>query len=271
MGIAFFKVEVIVNYFQSPKSQADRLFSNYKSGKAEIQGEHIMKLFSLKKTVIGSVLGSFLLVGAVVHTSAQSNDQYRQWQEAQRRAQQQYQQYLRTRDRGDYRDWQRAQQRAREEYAQYRRSGGYSNGRYNNRYNNGYRNNGYYNNGYNNNGESRGYRVYRNGSYYETDSRGAELLRQAVNSGYQQGFRHGQLDARYGRNGNYYGNNVYRSGTYGYQSYVDRSQYQYYFQQGFQRGYEDGFNNQYRYGTRTNSGASILGTILNGILNLSQY
>jgi hypothetical protein len=66
----------------------------------------------------------------------------------------------------------------------------------------GYNNNNY---GYNRNGNSRYYRVYRNGSYYQTDNRGAELLRQAVNSGYQQGFQQGQLDARYGRNGSYYG------------------------------------------------------------------
>ena len=38
------------------------------------------------------------------------------------------------------------------------------------------------------------YRVYRNGSYYQTDSRGAELLRQAVNRGYQQGFNAGKGD-----------------------------------------------------------------------------
>ena len=78
------------------------------------------------------------------------------------------------------------------------------------------------------------------------------------------------MDARYRRNGSYYGNDVYRSGVYGYQSYVDRSQYQYYFQQGFQRGYEDGFNNQYRYGSRSSNGINILGNILNGILNLTQ-
>ena len=141
---------------------------------------------------------------------------------------------------------------AQQEYAEYRRTAGSYN-RYTNRA-----------------GGSRYYRVYRNGSYYQTDNRGAELLRQAVNSGYQQGYRQGQLDARYNRGSNYYGNNMYRTGTYGYQSYVARDQYQYYFQQGFQRGYEDGFNNQYRYGYRTNSGLNILGNILNGILNMSQ-
>jgi len=212
-----------------------------------------MKLFSLKNTVIGSILGSFLFLGAVGAANAQNyNEEYREWQAAQRRAQEEYQDYLRSRSRSDYRQWRDAQRRAQQEYAEYRSTAGYNN-RYTNR-----------------RGGSRYYRVYRNGSYYETDNRGAELLRQAVNSGYRQGFQQGQLDARYGRTGSYYGNNVYRSGTYGYQSYVERSQYQYYFQQGFQRGYEDGFNNQYRYGYRSNSGLNILGNILNGILNITQ-
>ena len=212
-----------------------------------------MKLLNLKRTVIGSIVGLFLLLGAAGTASAQNyNEEYREWQEAQRRAQEEYRDYLRTRNRSDYRDWQQAQRRAQREYAEYRRTAGYNN-RYTNRA-----------------GGSRYYRVYRNGRYYQTDARGAELLRQAVNSGYQQGFQQGQLDARYGRRANYYGNNVYRSGTFGYQTYVDRSQYQYYFQQGFQRGYEDGFNNQYRYGYRSNNGINILGTILNGILNLTQ-
>src|SRR5688572_9098462 len=141
---------------------------------------------------------------------------------------------------------------AQREYAEYRRIEGFNNRFVNRR------------------GGTRGFRIFRNGSYFETDSRGAELLRQAVNNGYRQGFQQGQVDARYGRGSNYFGNTMYRSGTFGYQSYVDRSQYQYYFQQGFQRGYEDGFNNQYRYGYRTNSGLNILGTILNGILQISQ-
>ncbi len=212
-----------------------------------------MKLFSLRNTVIGSILGSFLLLGAVGTASAQNyNEEYREWQEAQRRAQEEYRDYQRSRSRADYRDWQQAQRQAQREYAEYRRTAG--------------RNNRMVNRA----GGSRFYRVYRNGSYYQTDSRGAELLRQAVNSGYQQGYRQGQLDAQYGRRTGYYNNNVYRSGVFGYQTYVDRSQYQYYFQQGFQRGYEDGFNNQFRYGYRTNNGLNILGTILNGILNITQ-
>ncbi|HEX6126969.1 MAG TPA: hypothetical protein VFZ23_16470 [Pyrinomonadaceae bacterium] len=212
-----------------------------------------MKLFSLKNTLVGSIVSCFVFLGAVGLASAQNyNEEYREWQEAQRRAQEEYRDYLRTRSRSDYRDWQQAQRHAQREYAEYRRTAGRYN-RYTNRA-----------------GGSRWYRVYRDGRYYQVDNRGAELLRQAVNRGYQQGFRQGQLDARYGRRSGYYGNNIYQMGTYGYQTYVDRSQYQYYFQQGFQRGYEDGFNNQYRYGYRSNNGLNILGTILNGILNISQ-
>jgi hypothetical protein len=167
-----------------------------------------MKLFNIRNFVIGAVF----FAGITGVASAQNyNDEYREWQEAQRRAQEEYRDYQRTRSRADYRDWQQAQRRAQQEYSEYRRMSGYNN-RYTNRA-----------------GGSRYYRVYRNGGYYQTDYRGAELLRQAVNSGYQQGYNQGRNDARYGRGSNYYGNNIYRSGTFGYQSYVVRDQYQYYF------------------------------------------
>jgi flagellar biosynthesis/type III secretory pathway protein FliH len=119
--------------------------------------------------------------------------------------------------------------------------------------------------------QARRYRVYRNGSYYQTDSRGAELLRQAVNRGYQQGFRAGQADRNTRRRANYGISSVYRNGNYGYQSYVDSSQYRYYFQQGFERGYQDGYNSRYQYGTNSNGGLNILGSILQGILNIQSF
>ena len=119
--------------------------------------------------------------------------------------------------------------------------------------------------------ENMRYRVYRNGSYYNTDSRGAELLRQAVNNGYQQGFRAGQNDRSGRRRSSYNTSSVYRSGNYGYQSYVDSRQYQYYFQQGFERGYQDGYNSRYQYGSNNSGGLNILGSILQGILNIQQY
>ncbi|HEY8560265.1 MAG TPA: hypothetical protein VIL74_07800 [Pyrinomonadaceae bacterium] len=116
------------------------------------------------------------------------------------------------------------------------------------------------------------FRVYRNGSWYQTDRRGADLLRQAVNAGYQQGFQAGQNDRRSRRALNFRNSSVYRSGNYGYQSFVDSRQYQYYFQQGFERGYQDGFNSRFQYGSRSSNGSlNILGSILQGILNIQQF
>lgn len=216
-----------------------------------------MRLVSLRNTIAASAFGLFALVGGAV--AQNQNEEYREWQRAQRQAQEEYRDYRRSGSRSDYRDWQQAQRRARQEYREYQRSNRTT---YNNGNGNGY--------GYGRANRAGGYRVYRDGAYYETNQRGAQLLKQAVNSGYQQGYRQAQLDRRYGRGGNYNGNNVYNTGTYGYQSYVDRNQYQYYFQQGFQRGYEDGYNNQSRYGYRSGSSYNILGTILNGILQISR-
>lgn len=116
------------------------------------------------------------------------------------------------------------------------------------------------------------YRVYRNGSWYNTDHRGADLLRQAVHEGYRQGFAAGRADRnRRIRSMNWGGSSIYRSGTYGWQSYVDRSQYQHYFRQGFERGYQDGFNSRNQYGTYNNGVGNILGSILGSILNIQRY
>ena len=123
----------------------------------------------------------------------------------------------------------------------------------------------------NNNRNNNRYRVNRNGTWYNTDQRGADLLRQAVTAGYQQGFNAGRSDRSSRRNSNWNGNSIYRSGTYGYQSYVDRNTYQYYFQQGFQRGYQDGYNSRYQYGYTSGGSVNILGTILNSLLNIQQY
>ena len=112
--------------------------------------------------------------------------------------------------------------------------------------------------------QRRTYRVY-NG--YQTDDRGVQILRDAVNRGYQQGFYAGQ-NGRRNRNSSYNNLSAYRSGTYGYNSYVNSSTYRYYFQQGFQRGYEDGYNSRYQYGYRSNNGVNILGSILQGLFNL---
>jgi flagellar biosynthesis/type III secretory pathway protein FliH len=115
------------------------------------------------------------------------------------------------------------------------------------------------------------YRINRNGSWYNTDQRGADLLRQAVQEGYRQGLQAGRSDRSRRVGLNWGGSNVYRSGNYGYQSYVDRSQYQYYFRQGFERGYQDGYNSRYQYGSNNNGVGNILGSILGSILNIQRY
>lgn len=123
------------------------------------------------------------------------------------------------------------------------------------------------------------YRVYRNGVYYNTDNRGADMLRQAINEGYRQGFAAGRSDYSGRRNISWTNNNVYRNGTYGYSNGVDRGQYQYYFRQGFQRGYQDGSNSRYQngysgnyeYGYSEGGTLNVLGTILNAVLNIQSY
>jgi flagellar biosynthesis/type III secretory pathway protein FliH len=119
--------------------------------------------------------------------------------------------------------------------------------------------------------QNRRYRVNRSGSWYNVDQRQADLLRQAVNEGYRQGLTAGRQDRNYRRAMNWGMSSTYRNGTYGYQSYVDRSLYQHYFQQGFQKGYQDGYNSTQRYGSYSNGSVSILGSILGSILNLQQF
>jgi flagellar biosynthesis/type III secretory pathway protein FliH len=119
--------------------------------------------------------------------------------------------------------------------------------------------------------ERRMYRLNNQYGYYQTDERGIQILREAVNRGYQQGFYAGQTGRRNGNGYGYNGISSYRNGTYGYNSYVNSQQYRYYFQQGFQRGYEDGYNSRYQYGYRSGNGINILGSILSSILNFSSY
>ena len=205
---------------------------------------------------MGVSLGFVVFAGAAVSASAQNvNRELRQLQAAQRQAAIAYQRYQRTRRTSDYRHWQNAQARLQREQLQYQRAVTLANNR------------GIYNAGYSY-GSPRLYRINRGGRYYNVDQRQVELLRSAVNQGYSQGYRQGQIDRQYRRSYNYGTHSLYRSGSYGWQSYVARDQYQYYFQQGFQRGYEDGFNSSYRYGVRSGNGFNILAGVLNTILQV---
>ncbi len=113
------------------------------------------------------------------------------------------------------------------------------------------------------------YRYNRGGSYYQTNQYGADLLRQAVNYGYQEGFRAGRADRQDRWRSNYQDSYAYQDANFGYSGrYVQQDEYNYYFREGCRRGYEDGFNSRYQYGRYSNGRYSILGAVLSGILNL---
>jgi hypothetical protein len=114
------------------------------------------------------------------------------------------------------------------------------------------------------------YRYAYSGTTRETNQYGADVLRQAVNYGYQEGVRFGQADRQDGLAANYRSSFAYQDANYGYSgNYVDQADYNYYFRQGFQRGYSDGYNSQSQYGTGLNGSSSILSTLLSSILGFT--
>jgi hypothetical protein len=113
------------------------------------------------------------------------------------------------------------------------------------------------------------YRYSRSGRYYETNQYGANLLKQAVTYGYEQGFRAGQADREDGWGYNYQDTYAYQDANYGYNGfYVDQNDYNYYYREGFSRGYDDGYNNRYQYGSYSNGNYSVQGAVMSQILNL---
>ena len=116
------------------------------------------------------------------------------------------------------------------------------------------------------------FRYMRGGSYYETNQYGANLLRQAVNYGYEQGFRAGQADRQDRWNSSYQDSYGYQDANYGYSGYyVDQNEYNHYFREGFRRGYEDGYDSRHQYGSYSNGRYSILGSVLSLVLNLESF
>ncbi len=114
------------------------------------------------------------------------------------------------------------------------------------------------------------YRYNRGGIYYETNQFGVNLLRQAVNYGYTEGFNAGRANRMDHWRFSYQDSYAYQDASYGYIGYyVDQDAYNYYFREGFRRGYEDGFNSRYRYGRYDNGTYRILDGVLGGILILS--
>jgi hypothetical protein len=113
------------------------------------------------------------------------------------------------------------------------------------------------------------YRYSRGGSYYETNRYGAQMLQQAVNQGYEEGYRAGLADREDGWGFDPQNAIGYEDASYGYNGYyVDLNEYRHYFREGFRRGYEDGYHSRSQYGRYSNGSGSILGAILETILNL---
>ncbi len=111
-------------------------------------------------------------------------------------------------------------------------------------------------------------RYRRGGSYYETNQYGVSLLQQAVNYGYDEGFRTGRADRLDRWRSSYADSYAYNDANYGYEGYyVDQDEYNYYFREGFRRGYDDGFAGRYHYGRYANGKYTILGAILGQILD----
>ncbi|HEY4132832.1 MAG TPA: hypothetical protein VGM50_19620 [Gemmatimonadaceae bacterium] len=114
------------------------------------------------------------------------------------------------------------------------------------------------------------YRYKINNAYRETTQYGADALRAAVRNGYQEGYQAGIADHHDGWRSDYANAYAYRDATWGFNgSYIDQSDYSYYFRQGFQRGYADGYANSTRYGSYNNGTASILDNVLSSILGLA--
>jgi hypothetical protein len=116
------------------------------------------------------------------------------------------------------------------------------------------------------------YRYYRGGRYYEVNQYAADMLRQAVNFGYQEGFRAGQSDREDRWQTDYQDTFAYQDATYGYSGYyVDLNDYRYYFREGFRRGYEDGYYGRYQYGSYSGGVLNLLDSVLRGVLDLRPY
>jgi hypothetical protein len=112
------------------------------------------------------------------------------------------------------------------------------------------------------------YGYNRGGRHYEINQYGADLLRQAVNFGYEEGFRAGQADREDHWRFSYEDSYAYQDANYGYNGYyVDRDDYNYYFREGFRRGYDDGFYSRSQYGRYTDRSYTINDSVLTVVLN----
>jgi flagellar biosynthesis/type III secretory pathway protein FliH len=80
-------------------------------------------------------------------------------------------------------------------------------------------------------------------------------LEQALQAGYNEGFRAGRADREDRWRYDYRGAFAYQDANYGYDGrYIQQDEYNHYFREGFQRGYEDGYYGRQKYGRKNDSG-----------------
>jgi hypothetical protein len=104
------------------------------------------------------------------------------------------------------------------------------------------------------------YRYQRNGRYYQTNQYGMKKLEQALQTGYDQGYKAGRADREDRWRHDYRSAFAYRDANYGYDGrYIDQDEYNHYFREGFQRGYDDGYYDRQQYGRKKDDGNIIEG------------
>jgi hypothetical protein len=112
------------------------------------------------------------------------------------------------------------------------------------------------------------YRYLRGGIYYQTNDYGANVLRQAVNYGYEEGYGAGRADRQDRWAFNYRTSYAYLDANYGYSGfYIERADYNYYFRQGFSRGYQDGYYGRYQYGVYATGRYTVRTPVLSVIIS----
>jgi hypothetical protein len=113
------------------------------------------------------------------------------------------------------------------------------------------------------------FRYSRGRQSYETNQYGVDLLKQAVNYGYEQGYRTGEADRMDHAASDFEGSFAYQDANYGYAGfYVDRDDYNFYFREGFRRGYEDGYGRHTEFGMYANGRGTMLDAVLGSIFNV---
>jgi len=99
------------------------------------------------------------------------------------------------------------------------------------------------------------YQYVRGGRSYQTNQYGIKKLEQAMQAGYNEGFRAGRADREDRWRYDYRSAFAYQDANYGYDGrYVAQDEYNHYFREGFQRGYDDGYYGRQKYGRKNDGG-----------------